>query len=224
VLSSDNEYHDHGRKKGEERIMFELFQKGGPVMYPLLLCSVLTFAYGIERAYHFLRAQTRKETLLEILPLVEGADYGKAKAAAEKARGSVAAVLEEALRNRGKDRTFIEEAVSLKGSHELKRLNRNLHVIELSGRIAPLLGLLGTVLGMVEAFRRVSGAKGAVDPSVLAGGIWEALLTTVAGLCVAIPAIVIHHLFEDRVKATAFEMKHMATEAIALLENKNDRV
>lgn len=184
----------------------------------------MTFAYTIERSYHFLRARTRKEALSEILPLVEGAAYEKAMAATETARGPVAAVLREALRNRGRERAFIGETVSLEASRELKRLNRNLHVIELSGRIAPLLGLLGTVLGMVEAFRNVSGAKGSVDPSVLAGGIWEALLTTVAGLCVAIPAIVIHHLFEDKVKTIAFQMKHMATEAIALLEDKNDQV
>lgn len=109
---------------------------------------------------------------------------------------------------------MLEEAISLAGSREMVRLNRNLHILELIGRLSPLLGLLGTVLGMVAAFRNVAASRGAVDPSLLAGGIWEALITTVAGLCVAIPALVLHHLFEDRVRTFAYLMKHYGTEAV----------
>jgi biopolymer transport protein ExbB len=103
-------------------------------------------------------------------------------------------------------------------------MNENLHVLELIGRVAPLVGLLGTVLGMVNAFRTVAASQGAVDPALLADGIWEALITTVAGMCVAIPALVFHHFFEDRVKKTAFQMKHYGTEIVKLLEEKHDRV
>lgn len=194
--------------------MFELFTKGGPLMYPLLLCSILTVAYGIERGYHYLRAGKGKDIPEEIHQLIEKGTYDDALTLAEATPGPVAAVLAEGLRHRGAQADLLEEMISLAGFRELVRLNKHLHVLELIGRIAPLMGLLGTVLGMVEAFRQVASAKGAVDPSLLAGGIWEALITTVAGLCVAIPAMVLHHLYEDRVQGFAHLMKHYGTEAV----------
>ena len=194
--------------------MFEFFINGGPLMYPLLLCSVATVAYGIERTYHYVRAGKEKDAPERIHALIERGEAVEALAIAEATPGPVAAVLAEGLRHRGIDVVMMEEAVSLAGGRELKRLNKNLHILELIGRLAPLMGLLGTVLGMVEAFRQVAASKGAVDPSILAGGIWEALITTVAGLCVAIPAMILHHFFEDRVNEFAYLMKHYGTEAV----------
>ena len=194
--------------------MFQFFINGGPLMYPLLLCSIATVAYGIERAYHYIRAGKGKDAPERIHALIERGEAVEALAIAEATPGPVAAVLVEGLRHRGIDVVMMEEAVSLAGGRELKRLNKNLHILELIGRLAPLMGLLGTVLGMVEAFRQVAASKGAVDPSVLAGGIWEALITTVAGLCVAIPAMILHHFFEDRVNEFAYLMKHYGTEAV----------
>lgn len=194
--------------------MFELFTKGGPLMYPLLLCSILTVAYGIERGYHYLRASRGKEAPEQIHTLIEQGSYDQALALATSSSGPVAAVLAEGLRHQGAQADLLEEMISLSGFRELVRLNRHLHILELIGRIAPLLGLLGTVLGMVAAFQQVAAAKGSVDPSLLAGGIWEALITTVAGLCVAIPALVLHHLYEDRVQGYAHLMKHYGTEAV----------
>lgn len=193
--------------------MIEFFVKGGPLMYPLLLCSVLSVALGIERAYHYFRAG-RKDDVPEVIHLlIEKGEYAQALALAELSPGPVASVLAEGLRHQGASRDLLDEVISLKGSSELKRLNKNLHILELIGRIAPLMGLLGTVIGMVAAFQQVASARGAIDPSLLAGGIWEALITTVAGLCVAIPAMILHHFFEDRVGSFAYDMKHYGTEA-----------
>lgn len=194
--------------------MLEFFIKGGPLMYPLLLCSILTVGCGIERIYHYVRAGKGKDAPEVIHSLIEQGKDAEALTLAEKTPGPVAAVLAEGLRHRGMEMSLMEEAISLAGGRELKRLNKNLHVLELVGRLAPLMGLLGTVLGMVEAFRQVASSRGAVDPSLLAGGIWEALITTVAGLCVAIPALVLHHFFEDQVKDFAYFMKHYGTEAV----------
>jgi len=194
--------------------MFEFFVKGGAMMYPLLLCSIATVAYGIERFYHYARAAKGKEAPEKIHALIERGEAAEAQSIAESTPGPVAAVLAEGLRQRGADTVLMEEAISLAGGRELKRLNKNLHVLELIGRLAPLMGLLGTVMGMMEAFRQVAASKGAVDPSLLAGGIWEALITTVAGLFVAIPAMVLHHFFEDTVKEFAYLMKHYGTEAV----------
>lgn len=197
--------------------MFEFFQKGGFLMYPLLLCSVITMAIGIERTYQYARMGGRKKIVSDIIGCLLKGDYDKAIKIGTESNSPVATVITEAIRNRGNGIPIIEEAVSLKGTHELKKLNEHLHILELIGRLAPLMGLLGTVIGMVEAFKQVAYVKGAVDPSLLAGGIWEALITTVAGLCVAIPAIVFHHFFEDRVKRVAFQMKHSAAEIIKIL-------
>lgn len=198
--------------------MLELFVKGGPLMYPLLICSIITMAFSIERTYHYIKAEGHKGFFGEVKELIKNGEYEKAMQMAKSTTGPLAAVVETAIAHRHESVSDIEEAISSKGSLELKRLNDNLHIMELIGRIAPLIGLLGTVLGMVEAFKTLAGLKGTVDPSLLAGGIWEALITTVAGLFVAIPAVVFHHFFEDIVKSWAFRMKHCSNEIVRILE------
>lgn len=201
--------------------MWEIFTRGGPLMYPLLFCSILTVSCGIERSWHFYRAGRKPQSYEQIHKLIEDEFIVDALALAEKIPGPVAAVMQEGLRLYGTAKGKIKEAVSLRGAAELERLNKGLHVIELIGRIAPLMGLLGTVLGMVEAFRKVASAKGTVEPGLLAGGIWEALITTVAGLCVAIPAMIIHHFLEDRVHKFSYHMKHYSNEIVKHLRRRH---
>jgi biopolymer transport protein ExbB len=198
----------------EKTLLMDFLIKGGPLMYPLLLCSVATIAISIERIFHYLRAGTKSENPEKIHTLIEKGDYEKAFTLAQQSPGPVAAVFVAGLLHSGEQKELIEEEVSLAGSKELQRLHKRLHILELIGRLAPLMGLLGTVLGMVAAFRQVAGAKGVIDPSMLAGGIWEALISTVAGLCVAIPAMILHHFFEDRVNSFAYLMKHYGVEAV----------
>jgi len=199
--------------------MIELFAKGGPVMYPLLLCSVIALAYTLERTIFFFLAGRQPGSASSIHDLLEKGETTQALELAAASPGPVAAVLEEGLQHAGKPREQLEEVINLRGSSELKRLNQNLHIIELVGRIAPLLGLLGTVTGLVKAFQTVSEAQSAIDPSMLAGGIWESLLTTVVGMTIAIPAMVAHHFLEHRVQAFAWQMKHYGTEAVKHLGN-----
>ncbi len=194
--------------------MWYFFDAGGPLMYPLLFCSVLTLAYTMERSFHFFRAGRSPDAPQKIHDLIEINDFASALELAERSPGPVAAVLAAGLRNAGKTKEFIEEEVTLAGTKEIKRLNSHLHLIELISRIAPLMGLLGTVLGMVNAFQQVAQSNSAVDPSMLAGGIWEALITTAAGLSVAIPSMIVHHLFEEKVESFAFLMKFYGTEAV----------
>lgn len=194
--------------------MFDLFVKGGPVMYPLLFSSIIALGYTLERVFAYYLAGRKAENPSFIHDLIEKNEILQALELAMNTPGPVASVLEAGLRHAGEAKEQLEEIISLRGSSELKRLNQNLHIIELVGRIAPLLGLLGTVLGLVDAFMEVSEVKSAIDPSLLAGGIWEALLTTVAGMVIAIPAMVSHHFLEHRVQAFAWEMKHYGTEAV----------
>ena len=194
--------------------MWYFFDAGGPLMYPLLVCSILTLAYTLERSFHFFRAGLSPDAPKKIHELIEQNEYSSAMELAECSPGPVSSVLAAGLKNAGKTKEFIEEEVVLEGAKEIKRLNTHLHLIELISRIAPLIGLLGTVLGLVNAFQQVAQSNSAVDPSTLAGGIWEALITTAAGLTVAIPSMIIHHMLEKKVDSFTFRMKYYGTEAV----------
>lgn len=196
--------------------MLDLFYKGGPLMYPLLFGSVLMVAIIIERGYHFIRSKMKRHLLEKVTHAIEQGDIEGAGEIARKSRGPVAAIVETAIQYRSFTHDVVENKISLRGDQELKRLSKNLHLLELTGKIAPMIGLLGTVIGMVEAFREISAVQNMVDPSLLAGGIWEALITTVAGLFVGIPALVFYHLYTNKVKSIAFAMKHIGEEIMSM--------
>jgi biopolymer transport protein ExbB len=200
--------------------MLDLFYKGGPLMYPLLFGSVLMITIIIERGYHFVRAKVNRGFIDTVTTAIEGGDLVQAERVARGCRGPVAAIVETAIRYRSFTQDVVENKISLRGDQELKRLSRNLHLLELIGKIAPMIGLLGTVIGMVEAFRELSAVQNMVDPSLLAGGIWEALITTVAGLFVGIPALVFYHLYANQVRATAFTMKHIGEDIMSMTRGR----
>jgi len=191
-------------------------------MYPLLLGSVLMVAVIIERGYHFIRVKVKKKFIETIKSSIEEGNIDRAEQLAAQNSGPVAAIIYEALHLRRYTQDVVENELSIKGDQELARLNKNLHLLELIGKIAPMIGLLGTVMGMVEAFQQVAAVKNLVDPSLLASGIWEALMTTVAGLFVGIPALVFHHLYVNRVKAIAFSMKHYGAEIMSMTRGRHD--
>lgn len=189
-------------------------------MYLLAVCSIVMIAIGLERSYHYVRLRCRDDLRGEIKGRILSGDFEKALATARRTLGPTAAAAPAALIHRG-DAETMEKAVSVKGSLELKRLNEHLHILEPIGRISPMIGLFGTVLGMVAAFQKVAEVRGQLDPSILAGGIWEALLTTVAGLSISLPALILHHFFEGKVMSEAFHMKLFAVEIVDLLGNEN---
>lgn len=114
----------------------------------------------------------------------------------------------------GQTREEISLQVSTEAAGELSQLRNGMRLLELISGAAPLLGLLGTVLGMIEAFRQLETAGNQVDPSVLSGGIWEALLTTAAGLIVALPALTAWHLFDRKLEAARVEINKFLTERL----------
>jgi biopolymer transport protein ExbB len=197
--------------------MIELFQKGGVLMYPLLLCSVIALAVILERAIQFIRAGSSTCWIEDLRIPIQKRDFAEASALAEKRRGPAAALVREILEHSSLPRGELERRVSAAGSTELKRLSAHLHLLELIGRIAPMLGLSGTVLGLTRTFQTVARVKTFANPALLANGIWEALITTVAGLFIGIPALVFHHFFENRLTSISFEMKSKAEEIIAEL-------
>ena len=107
-----------------------------------------------------------------------------------------------------------EKIISRAGSRELRKLEKNLRGLGIIAHISPLLGLLGTVTGMIKCFMKIQELGGRVDAQVLAGGIWEALITTAAGLSIAIPAIIFYHYFEGKVDNFYHQMKDAAEEIL----------
>ena len=196
-------------------------ERGGVLMYLLLVCSVLVLAITLERWLRIRRARTNTELLFSpVEAMISRDDMAGAYAHVRFFRGPLAAVLRAVLESQSRDKADLEEAALMEARRELRLLNHRLPALGLLAGLAPLLGLLGTVIGMIKAFQQVAAAQGAVNPSMLANGIWEALLTTGAGLTVAIPALIFYHALEQRVKRCAFEMDYFGAALIRLLTGR----
>ena len=191
----------------------DIFLRGGIIMWPLLFCSVLGVAVILDRALFFLRLRSTDLRRLED-QLTDDLRRGKTESALRLARSSdhpVARVAASYLENLARPAALRTEIVRREGSLQLERVEKRLRVLAAISHLAPLLGLLGTVLGMVLAFAKIEGLQGAMKPADLAGGIWQALLTTVFGLVVAIPCMAAYHGFEGLADKIARRMQFVVT-------------
>lgn len=176
-----------------------LLAKGGWVMFAILALSVAALALIIERWVFFFRI--RRTGAPSIERVASEVRRGGPKAALEalaRERGPVRDVLAACLERWEEGARRMEEAARLAGNRAAERLEARLRALSFIAQSAPLFGLLGTVLGMIETFMRIEGAGREVEVSLLAGGIWEALLTTAFGLIVAIPALFAYSNYEGR--------------------------
>ncbi|MBA3066678.1 MotA/TolQ/ExbB proton channel family protein [bacterium] len=166
--------------------MFNFILKGGILMWPILFCSLIAITIVLERFYNLRRAKTDvTDFLLQIRQLID-----EKKLNSEK----------------------LEKRIVLMGSKQVRKWETNLRGLATIANVTPLIGLLGTVTGMIKAFIKIQQLGGQVDASVLSGGIWEALLTTAAGLTVAIPALVAYHYFEGKIDNYSNQLKNSAAE------------
>ncbi len=193
--------------------MLDFLAKGGILMIPIFICSVISLAIILERFYHLRKACINSSDFFSnINRLLKENELQNALELCQETPGPLSRVAEITIENQKKNNEERERIVSRTGSQEVRRLGKNLRGLAIIANVAPLLGLLGTVMGMIKAFMKIQELRGAVDASILAGGIWEALLTTGAGLTVAIPALIAYHYFEGRVDAISFQMKDVASE------------
>ena len=219
--------------------MIDLFVKGGPLMYPLLLCSVVSLAVIIEKGVLYLGSKTKRGMPGEAMDTLRRGEIQQTLERVSQMGGPVCAIIAEALRGQGlareapageapsggtPGREALESRISQAGSAELKRLTRHLHYLELIGKIAPMIGLSGTVLGLAKTFQTVASTKGLADANLLAGGLGEGLITTVTGLFIAIPALIFYHLYDNGIRSLAHEMKIVGEDIIGTLEELRDRV
>ncbi len=192
--------------------MFELLNKGGWVMYPILLLSITALAIAIERVIFYISTSSRQDPACRLINEATEADEIKTVSEQRKAvagiYGKVAAAYVE---NSTRPAEILEESVHLAAVQEMRKLEKHLPALSAIVVIAPLLGLLGTVLGMIDTFQGLSTAGGQPDVSALAGGIWIALLTTAFGLIVAIPAAAVHHLFQNLVDSRIADIEEMVS-------------
>jgi len=198
--------------------MLKVFTEGGPVMYPILLCSILFVAILIERLFHLHRAQINtNEFVAGIRNIIKKRNIAEAVSICEDTPGPVAQVIKAGLLKHERPKIEIKEAIDDAALHEVPRLEKNLAVLATIAHISPLLGLFGTVLGMITVFNRIGESGGRSDAGSLAGGIGQALITTAAGLAVAIPVVVAYNYLVSRVGTLVWDMERSATEVVDLL-------
>ena len=180
--------------------MLDFLAKGGALVVPILFCSVLALALFLERLIRFRRVKIGENGLVEtIARCLQAGDDQQAYAAARQDDSPMGRVLTQAMEVKDQDRETLETVIVHATEAETRELSRYLQVLATIGNIAPLLGLLGTVLGMIKAFMVIQEMGGKVNAAVLAGGIWEAMLTTALGLAVALPTMVAHSYLVARV-------------------------
>lgn len=193
----------------------DLLQAGGPVVMILIAMSVLATAVTLLKLWQFSRTNVgRSRNGRKALRLYKEDKPKEALAAAKRARSPVGEVLARAIRGleRGVPEAKIREELLRYGGEVLENLRGGFRILEVIASLAPLLGLFGTVLGMIEAFRQLEAAGNQVNPAILSGGIWQALLTTAVGLAVAIPVVAILNWLERRVDGLAHEMDNLVTQ------------
>ncbi len=191
-------------------------------MYLILLGSIIGLAVFLERLFHLHRARIDTDKLMDALrSLIQAGKLTEAMELCRRTPGPVAHILTAGLARHTRDRLQIREAIEDAGVHEVPRLEKNLVVLATVAHISPLLGLLGTVVGMIRAFMTIEEMEGVVNPSNLAGGIWEALLTTAFGLLVAIMAYVAYNYLVARVGKLVLDMETSATEVVNILSEED---
>jgi biopolymer transport protein ExbB len=194
----------------------ELMQLGGPVLLILLVMSVIALAIILLKAYQFIAMRASDTSFVDqVLKYYRAGHYEEALRILARRRSPVARVMDVAIVGHARedlDEHLVREEVHRVATEYLERMRSLLRGLEVIGTLSPLLGLLGTVLGMIEAFQQLEQVGNRVDPAVLSGGIWEALLTTAAGLVVAIPALMMLNWFERVVQRVAHAIEDAATQ------------
>jgi len=198
--------------------LYEMLQRGGPVMVPIALCSIVALAFAVERALALRSGAVGGRAFAR--RLVDALRSGGVRAALELCGprapllGRIVAV---GLARTHWSRLERDQAVGDTAATELRRLAHNLRPLLVVYLVAPLLGLLGTVWGMIESFGEIATESSLGRPELLASGIHQALTTTAAGLVVAIPAIVLHHLLKGRIENYARLVEETQRDVEALL-------
>jgi biopolymer transport protein ExbB len=192
--------------------------KGGLIIIPIILAGALALGIIIERLISLKNAEIDNEKFIkEIENRLKRRKIKESLELCDKNDKPVPRIVKAGLLKSDRSREEIKEAIDDAANHEIPVLEKYLGILATIATISPLLGLLGTVTGLIKAFMVIESQAGLVNPGELAGGIWEALLTTVAGLIVAIPAYLAYNYFVSRVNNIILQMEKSATKLIDIL-------
>lgn len=202
----------------ESTSLLSIVTKGGILIIPIFICSIIVIAIAIERymAYKKLTINIPQFMMSIRHPLQKG-DILEAINECTMTVGPVSAVVRAGLEKAKQGRERVKEAMETAGNSETYHLEKNLSILATLAGITPLIGFLGTVTGMIKAFMKIQQLSGNVNADVLAGGIWEAMVTTAAGLTVGIPAFIIYNYYVHRVREFVFHMESTADEVLDMI-------
>ena len=202
--------------------MLILIENGGPVMWMILFCSILAGLIFLERLLHLHRAQIGTADFLSgIYNIVNRNNIAEAVSICEETPGPVAHIVRAAVLQHDSSREVIAQHIVEAGTAEIPRLERNLNVLLTLAQVTPLLGLLGTVLGMMHVLLVVEEKAPLVHAGDLSGGLWQALITTAAGLAVAIPTYAAYNFLAGRVESIVLDMERASSQILGFLLNRS---
>lgn len=203
--------------------MLELIKAGGILMWPIMLCSVIALAIIAER---FWSLQTKrispKNLVAQVWQWQKSGELNAQKIQHLRAGSPLGRILAAGLVNRNYDRSVMKESIEEVGRHVVHDLGKFLNTLGTIASITPLLGLLGTVIGMIQVFTVIT-TVGLGDPAVLAEGISVALITTAAGLTVAIPALMFHRYFQGKIDELVVNMEQEALKMVEVMHGQRAR-
>ncbi|MCK5360540.1 MAG: MotA/TolQ/ExbB proton channel family protein [Gammaproteobacteria bacterium] len=206
--------------------MLEIFQSGGLLMWPLLICSIIALAIVAER---FWSLQKRNVAPAELLQQV--LDHEKANRVSDDLlkllvkSSPLGRLFAVGLINRDHGREIMKEAIEEEGNTVVHELDRYLNTLGTIAAITPLLGLLGTVIGMIQVFTSITPevmSQGIGDPTILAAGISKALITTATGLSIGIPALMFHRYFKGKVHSLTVEMEQQSVKLVEIIQGDRE--
>lgn len=199
--------------------LFEIFLKGGYIMWFILISSIVGLAVVIDRFIVLRKAKINVPAfMVRIRGFIKKKDISGAISYCMQEKSPVANIVRKGLKKYKYGHDRVKDAIENAGSQEISKLEKGLPVLASVAGIAPLLGFLGTVTGMIQAFMTIQDLAGAANPSDLAGGIWEALITTAFGLIVGIPALALYNYFLSSVKKLVGEMETVANDVIDVIQ------
>ncbi len=188
-------------------------------MYPIIFCSIVALAILLERLWVLRRKNIIPQDFVSnVEGLLKKQKISEAVFLCQNDMSSIAKIFLAGLRSTQKGMWLVKEAIEERGSREATILEKNVDILSTIANLTPLLGLLGTVSGMIKTFNAIS-VQGIGNPAPLAGGIAEALITTATGLCIAIPTLVCYRFLKDKASSLIFEMEENSIRLVDLMDN-----
>ena len=204
--------------------MFEMIQAGGLLMIPILLCSVLATVIVLERLWTLQEKKIApKHLVAQVWQWHKGNNVDEEHLRALSSNSPLGRVLASGLANRNHPREFMKEAIEETGRQVVQELERYLNTLGTIASVSPLLGLLGTVIGMIKVFAEIT-TMGVGNPGALANGISMALITTAAGLTVAIPTLIFYRYFRGKVDSLVLVMEEEALKIVDVMHGVREQV